>query len=221
MKKVFTITIFILLSSGLQAQFRKGEVLLSGDLNFRSGNSKHESENAFSNTLTTSTSDYINFSTSVSGGFFIYDHIAAGLGLRYEVFSSEGISDNGNSSKSNSNLFSVHVFTRYYIPNSRDFAFYTNFSIGYGFGNERDEYSSISIINAQKQNRSSLSMGVGPGFTYLLNRSIGLDITYGWIGYRTTSTSSNTSSGSWTVTSNSFGIDLSLNSLRLGLSLFL
>ncbi|MFU8842273.1 MAG: outer membrane beta-barrel protein [Bacteroidales bacterium] len=217
MKKVLMSLAFMFFIWASNAQYDAGKILMTGGLNFSSTTPKYEVKSGGSTTTTDGTKITL-FGINLSGGYFIADNIAVGLGIGFENSKSTSESDNAKMTDTD-NMLSVAPFARYYIPYSDQFAFFGQLTAGFGFGKSKDEVTSGSTTTTTETDNSMVMVGISPGFSFMMTEKVGLEMRYGFLGWSSyTSKTEGTGDDYAKLTTSTFGLNLDLNSLVFGIS---
>ncbi|MBT32561.1 MAG: hypothetical protein CMO01_23100, partial [Thalassobius sp.] len=147
-------------------------------------------------------------------GFFIKDNTSLGLGIGYKN-SFESYEYNSRKFDRESNLVEVKVFARFHKPVTESFYLFIQPMVKTSFGVGKN-------IDEDKENILGLGVGVTPGIVYMLSKKVGLEASFGFIGYdQETRTLKEPAldSNPKNVTKD-YGIDLSLKTLQLGLQFY-
>lgn len=219
MKKILLSAAFLFGAMASQAQFDQGSIIVTGDLGFSSSSGKVEVSGGGTST-TTDLPSVTGFNIGVSGGYFIADNLAVGLGIGFGTTSINDDLGDGDYDKLSTNLTVVAPFVRYYIPYTDKFAFFGQLDLGFGFGGIKDEFKLGGTTTTSESGLSVTNIGISPGFTYFIHDNIGLDMRFGFLGYNSSSTTIEGGGTTNKLTNSTLGLDLGLNSLMFGLSVF-
>lgn len=131
---------------------------------------------------------------------FITSHIAAGVSLGWgQRSSSEDTLKTVNETK-----FNAGLFARYYFTPASQFSLFGEF--GVDFADNQDKLG--------KKTTQQIGVGISPGINYFLSDRFSMEATIGRISYSRTTTKVNNQSQ---PASSSFGLNVSLTSINLGL----
>ncbi|MCH8555118.1 MAG: porin family protein [Schleiferiaceae bacterium] len=219
MKKITLILGLVVGTYTAQAQLEKGSLLLSGDIGFNSSTGKMEITSG-GNTVTQADPKFTDFNLNLQGGYFVADNFAVGLGIGYGL---SKITEDGDDflDEISTGIFAINPFARYYIPYTNKFAFFAQLDLGIGFGSTKTESRMGNTTITDEGSVNVFGIGVSPGFTYFLTESIGLDLRVGFLGYNSASTSFESNNSTTTNSISGTGVNIGLNSLTFGLSVFL
>ncbi|MER2997525.1 hypothetical protein [Pontibacter populi] len=214
MKKLFTITIIGLLSTGAFAQTSQGTKVVSGSMRIStdSDNSMHQGYSSQNYS-----SLYLYFSPSF--GYLFKENLEAGLSVGYTYNESEStqdrdLSDDYNSANK-SNTYGFSPYLKKYFTISEKVALSTKFSAGLSFG--RSNYESTNAYPATSEYKSKgISANFIPGITFFPSEKFGISASFGDLGYHYT-TSENENNG-YKSTSKDFELDLSSSTFGIGFS---
>ena len=151
MKKLFlSLAVVVGLSVSVSAQefgFKKGDVLLEGNVGFGSSNDKNDEEKTTS------------FNFAPKAGYFVSDKVAVGVALSISSEKNEDYSTGGSIEKDNSLGFGV--FGRYYfLELGKRFKTYAEAGLGYTTSKSELETGG-STITGPKTNTLDFNLGVG------------------------------------------------------------
>lgn len=215
MKKLFLVCTLVLMGSLAFGQINSGSIFLSG-MGSISTSGGESTITGGPTTITTEADKNFKGTFGVGGGYFLNQNIALGLNL---MFTGSRISpaDTVNPEVKSSGL-SYGVFARYYVPMGDRFYFHGG--LGFKAGSE----GSKTIKDGAETDgptRSFTSTGISPGFTFFPTPKIGLDMTWGFLGYSTGKTESTAGPVTTTVKSNGFDANFDLTTISFGIHYFL
>jgi outer membrane immunogenic protein len=217
MKKLLMSLAFATLVVTASAQWDAGKILATGGINFSTTTPKTEVKIG-DNTTTMDGPTTTDFGIDVTGGYFIADNIAVGLGIGLAGSTISQEVDTTESTISH-NIFGIAPFARYYIPYSDQFSFFGQFAIGVGFGKSKNEYTSGSTTTTNESSINMMMVGVSPGFSYMMTERVALEMRYGFFGYSSYTMKDEEDNGNYEKEMDStFGLNLDLNSLVFGIS---
>jgi hypothetical protein len=210
MKKLFTVAILGLLSTGAFAQTTQGTKVISGSV----GISVYS--NHLSNGDIKYSNSFIQFYPTM--GYLLKDNLEAGVSLGY-LHSKSKFSEDGESSDykriTTGNVYSFSPYLKKYIPLSEKFALSGSLSAGLRIGKEKDEFTTDhSTITEEKSNGYFASFI--PGVSYFISEKIGLTASFGNVGYSKITTEDENSGDKTTL--KSFGFDLRSSTFGFGFS---
>jgi hypothetical protein len=185
--KLFIVVFVIAVSftGTTNAQFKKGKIILgvstsSNNLysSYLGGSSnlmhlgfstmKYKSDNGDGDSEKLRT-----FNLSPRSGYFLSNHLAAGLDLNYSLMSM-GIGDN----KETMTLMGISPFIRYYLPIKKVAAFA---EVEGTFGSLKDKYT--NYLNEEEKNKSSVTGYMcGIGMAVPIGDIVAFDIMVGYVG---------------------------------------
>jgi hypothetical protein len=152
MKKIITSILTVALMYGASAQTSSGNILIDGSSSF----SFNSMKNADSKSTET------NIDLGLTGGYFVIDGLAVGLGINLLMESSKP--DGGDADKSSITMISP--MARYYVGDIGVWG-----QISYGFGSASyDGEKAYSVSN----------LGISAGYAIFLNDNISLNPTLGY-----------------------------------------
>ncbi|WP_040396761.1 outer membrane beta-barrel protein [Cesiribacter andamanensis] len=197
------------LSSSAYAQFQQGTIAVGGGVSMASERSKVESGN------TTEKDDPINsFSLTPGIGYFIASDLEVGL-----RFGLGRASQKGDDEKWVYSAFSAGPYVRKYFSLGESIALFGEGGLSFGSGKIKETAGNTSREYGKS---STFALGITPGFMFKPSERIGIDLTAGYFGYRSTKseTYNNWTENEITETDSEFGLSLDLSSVQLGVRLF-
>jgi len=212
MKKLFTVAILGLLTTGAFAQTGQGIKVISGTVGLTIYSDKQKDNNndrVYSDNILT---------LNPSFGYLLKDNLEAGivLGYSYRKYESElegEFSDFRSISKQNTYRFSPYL--KKYFPVSANVALSTRLAAGVSMGRSKQE-SMTDHTSTSKYKSSGYFANIVPGISYFPAEKIGLSASFGELGYsKMTSDDENGNSG---TTGKSFVLDLSSSTFGIGFS---
>ncbi len=193
-------------------QTEQGNVRIAGSFSI-SGNEYNSINN---NSVNTSKNRSLSISPSV--GFFIRENLEVGAGIGYGLFgqrSKYGTSSN----KERGHSYNFSTYLRKYIPIIDKLYFHGTGTVSLGFGESLYEYRTDSSATSKSETKFNfLSISLSPGITYFVTDRFALSTSFGSIGY---GRSVNKPKEASHTLSNSFGIDLGLETISFGLNYFI
>jgi len=202
------------------AQMDQGKALFSGGFGFSSNQGKVETKigNDLNIDLDAKVTDF-NF--GAYAGIFIADNVALGLEVGYTNAGLISYPADNQTMKMNASLMMFSPSLTMFAEMGRDFYFRGTGFVGFGFGQVKSEIidGSTSTVNSNKM--SAFQLGIAPGFSYMLSDYFSLDLYWGFLGYvsQTEKVDLGTDGDYMHTKSNSLGLNLDLNSLRIGISI--
>lgn len=202
------------------AQMDQGKALFSGGFGFSSNQGKVETK--IGNDLTIDLdAKMTDFNFGAYAGLFVADNVAFGLELGYTNAGMTTYPDDNQTLKMNTALMMFSPSLTMFAEMGRDFYFRGTGFVGLGFGQLKTEFidGSTSTVNSNKM--SAFQVGIAPGFSYMLSDYFSLDLYWGFLGYvsQTEKVELGTDGDYMHTKSNSLGLNLDLNTLRIGLSI--
>lgn len=167
-----------------------------------------------------------SFSILPQTAYVLNRMLALGIALGYSGYTYKYLQDIGGGEsvelKNSNGEFIIQPQLSYYIQAfSRLYVFATLY-VGMGFGNSSTQNYDFgsSSINTEKNKLSSIQAGIALSFMYFLSAKWALSLSYGNLYYRSsTETDSDNSDQKWRNTS--YGLDLTLTSLQIGVLYYL
>lgn len=192
MRKTVLLFASVFISTLAFAQTQKGDIQLSGTLNY----SKVET----GNTIETS-----SFQLTPRAGFFLSDNTSIGVILGYSSQKNEtGITEQ------KTDLFQFGVYSRFYKPVVDKLFFFLEPSILFGTGN-------IETTGTNDRDNNTFSIAVRPGLNYFLSDKLAMEASVGSLFYNRTKIEGGGSS----VETDAFGLNFNLSAFNIGASFFL
>ena len=192
MKKI-TILLFSLIALTDYAQLAKGRIMLGGSFNYYGNYSNRTDTNTevlnYKNT---------NFSGSLRCGYFVTDNIMVGIsgGYQNNVAKNESGYPRGNNffntQSINSQTYSEAVFSRYYkMIGKSKFALFGQINASYGNGTGISRYVYTSAGNSadikETQTKvTTVGASFNIGIVYFATKKLGLETSFGNIGFYST-----------------------------------
>jgi hypothetical protein len=214
MKKLFTVAILGLLSTGAFAQTTQGTKVVSGSVGISTSQQKDENLNETGKIIHT------NFNISPSVGYFINDELELGaeIGLSYSKskYNNEKESYESTSEGTNKEI-GLSPYIKKYFMLSEKVALTGAASAGFSVGRYKSEANYSPTPYKHSINR--FQAGIAPGITFFPTENIGLSAAFGWLGYRYVSTKSE--EGQSKSSSSNFGLDLNSSTLGIGFSYYI
>lgn len=205
MKKAFILSLFLGMSAVGHAQIQKGSIMVTGTVNFNSGNYEL-TENATSTTM----EEYSNITVGASGGYFVTDKIVVGLNLGYTSLRSDYPDFDFEERLS---VIEYGAYGRYYIPVTNQFQLFGQADLNFGTGT----LTSIDPGGTETEDYQMTRAGLGVGTTFFLSDRFYLDATMGFLGFTNTSITEDPDTPDPTVISNSeFGLNLDFTNVSIG-----
>ncbi|AMM50965.1 hypothetical protein TH61_06920 [Rufibacter sp. DG15C] len=195
-----------------------GNKFISGSLHYSSieTDMSNGSSQAFYPETTT-------FTFSPKVGFFVKPQWALGVGVSYgykNEFSNQLYYYNSNSPTTTEKIthsFSLAPFTRYYLPMGTKVAFFGQATASYTTGSIKYRTTDASPAETDL---NGLHVYVTPGLVFFPSSKVGIECTFGEIGYQNTKSESVHAPKS-TYTTKGFTSKLGLEGLSLGVSLYI
>jgi len=179
------------------------------------------------NTSKTNLNDYYQSSTEITKysfsprfGYFLSENMQFGIGLQYDKSIDERKSENIEDEYSTTlSLFSITPSLRYYQNIKEKFGFYGELEVAIGSGTNKLvvwDWQNKKRENTYEENQITISLN--PGIYYKVTNNFRLEVSVGGMYYSNTKTKHSTpeNSGIPTNEGDDFGIELSFESLSLG-----
>ncbi|TXD82974.1 porin family protein [Subsaximicrobium wynnwilliamsii] len=155
-------------------------------------------------------SEFFGFSISPKVGYAIQDNLVIGLGLGYSYSESEFGNQQALNSDRNSNSYSIFPYIKKFIPIGKKMAFHLQGETRYSLGSTNFENSGI-----EERESKSFFIGIRPGVSYFLSKSILLQANFGQLGYENNQIKVGDTDDSETDV---FGFDISSSNIIFGLT---
>jgi len=136
--------------------------------------------------LTSNTPSVSVFDASVGLGYFLNEKISLNLDFQYGTGNVIQDSDvNGDYSKLNLNVLAINPYMRYLIMlEENKFGFTFDTGLAYGKTNKNLESKvGTQVLKEESPSITNLSIGITPGILYFPNEKIGLEASFGFVGY--------------------------------------
>jgi hypothetical protein len=215
MKKTLLVIVLAFIGQQSMGQVQAGSIFVTGfgSIYTQGG----ETSTKVGTTTTTSEHDKIFGGTfGVGGGYFLSDNIAVGAGI--SLSGSKVTPSDTSDPEVKSSGFGVNVFARYYVPMSDNFYFFGQ--LRYGMMTSSSKMTQGGT-ETEGPKTSSNMIGIQPGFTFFPTSNIGLDLTFGNLGWMGTKTTTEFGNGN-SIESKSSGVDVSfdLTTVTFGIQYF-
>lgn len=165
--------------------------------------------------------DSKNTSLGIQPGFafFVKDKLAIGGTFSYNYYQNKS-SFYDKDTYQKRHTVSVGPLARYYIPVSNRIAFFCQASLTYVTGKEnRKDLTNISTVTVSSGDLSGGAFKIYPGLTFFATPKLGIELTFGDLGYETEKLDSDHDSLDKRDTS--FGANFDFTNLGIGISLYL
>ena len=185
MKTLSLIIAFLMISFSLKSQISDNTIYVGGGFGFTTQSSKI-TERIVNQVLTSQTPSVNVFEASVGLGYFVNEKISINLDFNYGGGSRIQDSNvNGDYDKENINLYSINPYMRYLIMlEENKFGFTFDTGLEYGKINRSSEIKQgTQILKEDLPTTTNLSIGIRPGIIYFPNEKIGLEASFGFLGY--------------------------------------
>ncbi|WP_432708077.1 outer membrane beta-barrel protein [Pedobacter sp.] len=177
-----------------QAQTEKGNVLLGGNVGFKTWKATDAAKHD------------VNFTIAPKAGYFVGDNVAIGADLGYK-------SDKSVSLNYLDQSIEVSPFGRYYVGLNDRFKFFGQLAVPMAFGKEKF-VDDNGKTGHKLGTYTDINVNLAPGLAYYPSKKIGIELSVDGIGYNH-STWKDSSDGS-KVKSQSFGINANTLQPKLG-----
>lgn len=216
MKKLFTIAILGLLSTGAFAQTTQGTKVVSGSISFNNSRDKAENSNT-NNHKSVST----GFSFSPSIGYFLKDNLKVSAFVGYSYSNTLNTNDNPYATYSESE----HQYSRYSIGTSLTKYFMLTDKLaltGSGavtiFKETGETKYTSDAVEKYEGNADGYSIAIGPGIAFFPTERIGITTSFGRLSYYRTKNESTNEYATTKSTYSDLGLDLDSSTFGIGFS---
>lgn len=234
MKKVIIVLFLICFNSVINAQISKGTKMAGIAINYN----QNKYENTYTSISVGSYDEtknlYQNLNMSVNGGYFVTNNIAVGLLAGYSNYNQEqeysyvpgsGVEKQYQSAKSN--IYSVGFYARAYkMLGEGKIGFFGNLDASYLFGNSerKTEITYNGVINENPVTDgeiTGLNVGLRPGVVYFITKTIGLEASFGYLGFKgQKEMTESEGEAQSTYESSGFNFNFSASTFNLGLNFY-
>lgn len=157
------------------------------------------------------------FSVTPTVGYYLSEEIIAGIGFGFESMSFEEEVDDIEGTQS---VFNIAPFVRYSEVVTDNLRAFAEFQFVYGSGEGEEDTPGGNTIESEL---TRIDAGIRPGLTYHFNDAWAIEPTFGFLGYRSETTTDQQEipdEGFVQVESefSEFGLDLDLSTLQLGIA---
>lgn len=214
---ILFILVLTFIPRSITPQSKNGTIVLGGKISYNSSEINHDiySESFFKYDKST------NFSFSPRIGYFLSENLQFGIGLKYEKNKKELKTENDDNSISLSNsMFAVNPSLRYYQNISAKFGFYGELEVAIGSGSQEEVNWGWSGSKTEYvHDLNQIAIMLNPGIYYSLNNNFSIEVGIGGVFYSsiTSKLTKPENAGKPKDTHDDFGIELSFESLSLGL----
>jgi opacity protein-like surface antigen len=163
-----------------------------------------------------------SFSINAGGGYMFTEVFGAGLNLGFSSVGMKPAEGDTLSATTTTNVFSIAPEARVFLEIDEPLYFTGLLTVGLGFGNTNTSQSFGGQTFEADQKFSTFAVAIAPGLTYFLSDNVALDVTFGSIGYQ--STTQKVDAGDGTTIDQSVGgfeFAVDMSTLNFGLTVFL
>lgn len=222
MKISTTIILLVLLSTSTFGQFSQGTKQLGGTVTIFQDQTNDEY--VIGSQFASVPDELINREISIIPrlGFFVNSKTSLGFGVGYtnqfirQKYSSQA-SQTVFENEIRTNLILIEVFSRYHISASENFYFFIEPTLSASLGKAKN-----GLNKEVEESIFGFSAGATPGILYMISDKFGLEGSFGFLGYRRTSskiTEPEISPEPKNVDQD-LGLDLSLRTFQLGFQFY-
>lgn len=156
-------------------------------------------------------------------GYFVNDNISIGGRIGYSnvkterLWSSDGITVVDNESESG--VFNIGPYVRFHKSLNEQLFLFVQGNLDVGFGTIKNGRTDPTI----DENIFEVEAGLRPGILLLLSKKVGIESTFGFLGYKLTQTKLKDTNISPTPTNKdqNYGLDLNLRTFNIGVQFYL
>ena len=189
-KKQFVLIFGLLFAIELSAQFELGRKLVG--LTIQNTYDEEFKYNTANSTITTI--DKSNL-FAIGGGYFIKNNISLDFSL-IAISAESEIIEPGDLQQINLSGIGFSFASRIYAQSENRFKFFANPGISYLPNSGKiEQFSNGMLTNTGRIESFAFVLGIGGGFTYMLNNHLGLDVSIGNLGGYTYSMNKVTQAG--------------------------
>jgi hypothetical protein len=234
MKKSIVLLVFVSFCFSLKSQITKGTEMLGLRINYNQNKSDQTDIPNYAN-ISSINNKQTSFNGAVNVGHFISNNLVVGLIVGYASSNYETTQNGGRSIYAETYYRNQKYSTAYGGLYSRLYKMLDGNKIGF-FGNLQATYEMGTSLVKETQTTSNyvneypdkngdikgFSAYLSPGVVYFITRSIGLEASFGYLGYRT-STETFETKGQEVATYKSSGLNFnfSVSTFNLGINFYL
>jgi outer membrane protein len=170
-KNAIAAFVFLFISSFTFAQTQKGSFALSGKTNL---NSLFSNSTSYTDSIETGKTKSRDFSFSAAAGYFVMDHLNAGIAVSYSYDYSKGNLTGYFISQSRTQSFSVVPQVNYFIPLEGKLKPVVGAGFGYMWLEQRD--SRVNDNNNLVYSLDGIAMSGSVGVSYFVLPSVSFDL---------------------------------------------
>ena len=204
MKKLLVLAAFVGVASFANAQTTAGSIMVGGSLGFGSGKSE-----ATTSSVTVDGPKITAFNISPNVGYFIMDNVAVGLRLGYgsQKNTQKDVPAAGDETVTKQSDFTISPFARYYVSMADKAGLFLDASVDIGSGKTTTDVTTGGTTVSNETTDKSFGINVRPGVYWFVTDHIGLEGTFGSLGYNSNKNDNGANPATETKSS-SFGLNL-------------
>ncbi|CAL2105024.1 Outer membrane protein with beta-barrel domain [Tenacibaculum sp. 190524A02b] len=220
MKKLFLIAMILTLGI-VNGQEKNSKKIITKDSWFISGGFTINSENEKINSNLGNNSPDVNkfgFGIAPETGIFIDDNLAIGLGIGYSYSKNQNVNDYNRNDKAH--VFSFSPFIKKYFSVSKNLLLSVKGELTYSSIKSKSEFRDYNSFNYRtyRTNGNSFDIGIRPGLSYFVSKSIALEANLGFLGYKTTSFENDSDNENIT---NKFDFNINASNIVFGITFYM
>jgi hypothetical protein len=211
MKKLFTIAILGLLSTGAFAQTSQGTKVVSGDLSLSISTYDQKVYNPVIDRTSFYRTNGTAFRFAPGIGYFIKDNLRVGAyigyGLNNYKYISRDQSTSSSKAKEREHIYQIGAsIVKYYMLTDK-FAFTTTGGIGF---ENRESKADNNPESSFKKNSETLALhaGLTPGLVFFPSEKVSAGMGFGFLGYRSEKSTNYYETSTHENSTSSIGLDL-------------
>lgn len=215
MKKTVILALSLAIGQLSYGQISKGALYVTGFGSISSTSGETSISNS-GTTLTTEDSKVFDGAFGIGGGYFLTENIAAGLNIG--LYSSKVTPPDTSDPIEKTSGFGVGLFGRYYVPLGESFYFHGQLGFDLSKIKSSEEKSGVLTENPDL---NIFGIGVSPGFTFFPTKRVGLDLSFGYLGWLRTSFEQTVGATTRKGHDSEFRMNFNMSSVTFGIQYFL
>ncbi|BDD03297.1 outer membrane beta-barrel protein [Aureibacter tunicatorum] len=210
MKKLFLLAAGLFLSATSFAQIEKGKVSLGGTVGFSISESSMINYDYYMDEVSTEKTQL--FQLLPSFGYFVSDNVSLGVttGVMFEKSSQKG-----SEVEYKDRIIAFGPTVRYYKMINENFGFFGQGQFLYTSTQSWASNINASGHDSDKLKINGLRIGITPGITYFVSKSVALEASYGFFGYTQSKVKDEED-----IKDTEFGLNLDTSSLTFGFQFY-
>ncbi|MBI1221925.1 MAG: outer membrane beta-barrel protein [Bacteroidetes bacterium] len=216
MKKYFTLLIFSLFISQVNAQLEAGRIYTTGFGSIYHSNDKVITSGTGILTTTLKGTKEFNGKIGLGAGYFLTKHIAVGGNVHLNTHK---IQFNDTSNRIDKyRIMGLGLSARYYITIASNFYFYGSLGYAIGFQKYTNMRGQVTDVNPKVINQS---IGISPGFTWFASDNFAFNASWGFLGLKHKRTRTTNSTSETTFKQNELMANFGLSQINFGVMVFI